>query len=1524
MPLPRHALLLSLALSPIVAVGQIDPLTGRDAAQGVFVNDSAAVRERFALAARMERLRDWDNAADVYQELLRDHAGKVVPSALDADGIITQYRSVAPAVRERISQWPPEGLRVYRDLFGGEADRALEAVTESGPTARRELSRIVEDYFATDAAADAGLRLVDLLLQDGDFPAAAAIVESLLATHPDLGDRRPALLLRLGIARHFNNNDATDTLDQLRQSFPDAEGEVAGQPTVLADALAAVVELDPPVPAAAALGTDWPMPFGSDDRGRVPDTTATIGVERYFQLELPYRSPNNRGMPRTLRDQILADRQSGRSGGILPAVRDGVLYFQDNAAVYAVGLVGGLPVPAWQQTHDDGAYVVDAWSTPRDRTHGVTVTDRHVLAVLGQPDPLAGQTQGGVGNRDPHLACLDRQSGELRWRLSPGDIELPAGMNNDQRGNQSAVSFAGSPAVVDGRIYLRVDRLDGQFRTAHAACIDEATGRVRWVTQLTSSMTMNNVRGRGNIGLLGNDAGAETHLAVASGRIYVSTDAGAMACLDAVDGAVRWLNLYPRPEPEAVQRGRVPRRPSNVRASRPATGGPVIVSEGHVFLLPPDGTHLMVWDADDGAEALRLPREDYDDADTLIGVRDEALVVASDTQIHAINWENFDPAADPLDNLVWAATFLPPADRRHLPAIAARPFLTQSHLYVPTQDRIFRILMRNGMREAFYPKEAEWPEGQGPGELLIVGGQVVLSSASTVTVFADPATIQRQLLAQIEAAPGDPTPILRYAESLFIAGQIGDALDRLIEAAELAKQLDESAADEVFVAALSLGSQIAPIDGPTGEAFFDVAQSLAESAEQLVRLNVTIVPLTEDPARQVTLYQQMLQTEDRRAVRVGVGDGTTTAADLARRRIDELIELHGEAIYAEQAAAAATALAAADSPTAAEAVASRYPNSPAAEQALRRAVALFEENGRTVAASRALRRQLTLADDAAERAAIFEALGRLAAADPRQADLAASRLLRAAELSPDAVLSEPITLPNGEVLDGLKLADAAESLRQSATKLAAEGLPRLDLPPMIVGGQIPDMFAAPIEVPDVNRLLLPPQRFARNDRLLAVRGNQLRLHDSTGEELAVTELDTEPVGAAWLGDSVLVWTGPTLSALDGETLAPVYTLRPFGNNAAAAVVAPNAIDPPVDRGDRAIEVRARLQQVNAQGVLDRDPNDESMGFVLPMAGGDAGVMALTPGAILVATPGGDVVAYDEADGRELWRAEADGGSVPVRVLATPEHVVVAWAGPNGGADLEAYDLADGRRILRREHVGRQRLVNLALDPGGTLVALEPGRVVAYDLNAADAETPKYVSTLPNRPGDGGEPFQVSGSPGQLVVTAGRILVLADTQTEDRMVWALNLDDGEPMRFDEDGPAAVFAPGPGAGPRVRMVTSGGRFWLYGEQTLSAYDLDAAGRTWQGLNYGLLPARDVVLLVQQPERPVRGRTPTPSDLVVQAYSRMTDGGNDGGLLIHEAPLPGRVLPGQWQALDGAFAYLTRDNILRLLPTNSAAVE
>jgi hypothetical protein len=82
--------------------------------------------------------------------------------------------------------------------------------------------------------------------------------------------------------------------------------------------------------------------------------------------------------------------------------------------------------------------------------------------------------------------------------------------------------------------------------------------------------------------------------------------------------------------------------------------------------------------------------------------------------------------------------------------------------------------------------------------------------------------------------------------------------------------------------------------------------------------------------------------------------------------------------------------------------------------------------------------------------------------------------------------------------------------------------------------------------------------------------------------------------------------------------------------------------------------------------------------------------------------------------------------------------------------------------------------------------------------------------------------------------------------------------------------------------------------------------------------------VVLLVQQPERPVRGRTPTPSDLVVQAYSRMTDGGNDGGLLIHEAPLPGRVLPGQWQALDGAFAYLTRDNILRLLPTNSAAVE
>src|SRR5687767_952003 len=99
------------------ARGNPSSLYGRDSTQGVYVRDSAVAVEKFALAERLEHLKEWDKSADVYMEILQGYTDRVVPSQVDADNKIYQYTSVAAAVQERLAKWPQDGLGVYRARY---------------------------------------------------------------------------------------------------------------------------------------------------------------------------------------------------------------------------------------------------------------------------------------------------------------------------------------------------------------------------------------------------------------------------------------------------------------------------------------------------------------------------------------------------------------------------------------------------------------------------------------------------------------------------------------------------------------------------------------------------------------------------------------------------------------------------------------------------------------------------------------------------------------------------------------------------------------------------------------------------------------------------------------------------------------------------------------------------------------------------------------------------------------------------------------------------------------------------------------------------------------------------------------------------------------------------------------------------------------------------------------------------------------------------------------------------------------
>src|SRR5688572_3032099 len=67
------------------AVDDPDSFYGKDSNEGVYVRDSAAALEKLALAQRMERLKEWDKAADILQEVMEKYPDRVVQSAVDKD-----------------------------------------------------------------------------------------------------------------------------------------------------------------------------------------------------------------------------------------------------------------------------------------------------------------------------------------------------------------------------------------------------------------------------------------------------------------------------------------------------------------------------------------------------------------------------------------------------------------------------------------------------------------------------------------------------------------------------------------------------------------------------------------------------------------------------------------------------------------------------------------------------------------------------------------------------------------------------------------------------------------------------------------------------------------------------------------------------------------------------------------------------------------------------------------------------------------------------------------------------------------------------------------------------------------------------------------------------------------------------------------------------------------------------------------------------------------------------------------------
>ena len=82
----------------------------------------------------MERLEDWNKAADWYQEVIAKYGQYVIPSGLDADKRQIQYKGIEEPVQEQLAKWPKAGLDAYRNRYGAVAATLRSALLSSVST----------------------------------------------------------------------------------------------------------------------------------------------------------------------------------------------------------------------------------------------------------------------------------------------------------------------------------------------------------------------------------------------------------------------------------------------------------------------------------------------------------------------------------------------------------------------------------------------------------------------------------------------------------------------------------------------------------------------------------------------------------------------------------------------------------------------------------------------------------------------------------------------------------------------------------------------------------------------------------------------------------------------------------------------------------------------------------------------------------------------------------------------------------------------------------------------------------------------------------------------------------------------------------------------------------------------------------------------------------------------------------------------------------------------------------------------
>ena len=895
----------------------------------VYVGDSFEAQTAFRQADRLAEDKRWRQAVRAYDRAAEQFADKLVRIGPGAFLGAVSYAS------RRIAAWPDDGLKVYRLLHAESADRAL-AEARSAPDLDGLLA-VMDAHFCTRQAATAGDLAAQLAIEAGEFDLARRVYERLLAEHPDR--QRLAVELESKLALCLAWTGQTDAarakLDRIKADNPNATLSWAGQRRNAVGVIEQAIA-DRVPPAVADRAFVWPMLGGGPQRSRVVPTGVPPGAPLWEYGPKQGYDPTTAGIAklarRTSRSPV-RQAYSSRNLGVSPVVADQILYWCDRTTVWAVRATGGSPTwppyrageatagrtrsgPSGQVTppdlftctlHAGRLYVI------LDQPPGPTRSQR-----TREPEPdLSAEVTSGL------LACLDAATGRPIWsarlaRLDPG---------------LAGVSLDGAPVWHRGKLFaVGRRRKRFGFEDCYLLRFDAATGRLDWQRHLASS----------SVSTYGRRRATFAYPTICEATVFVCTNLGVIAAVNARDGLIRWLRVYHRDRTEEESGGRLARHMS------PWQYAPPICWRDALVCRPLDSEYVVVVNRADGQIVRRIESGRLGHARQILGVIDDTLYTAG-RELVAWNLAEHEPH--------WSRSLATYG------GIMGRGQLTRSHVYLPTKNGLCRFALPDGTPASF-----DWPDDAVGGNVVVTPELVIVAGDDRLTGYAPKDQAFARLQQRIDAAPSDPEPLVDLAEVAFRVGERRRAVAALERAVEVgggfAQVTDPKVRARLFQNFIQFGDRAVddpPADYPLAlEMYQQAAQCPPDTDAQVVyRLRLAeALTGTDRFGQAIEQYQQILADRGLRVrpIRPRLDKQSWPAGQWAERRIDAILSDHGRAPYErfERRAETMLALAVERSDLAAmQRLVESFPNARAARRALLARGQILEQRGEPRQAVRA-------------------------------------------------------------------------------------------------------------------------------------------------------------------------------------------------------------------------------------------------------------------------------------------------------------------------------------------------------------------------------------------------------------------------------------------------------------------------------------------------------------------------------------------------------------------------------------------